>query len=131
MRRVDVVQALLERLEAGELGDPLPVLAYVAGQTVVLPEEELNEVRRRALVRLAGSGHPTRELHVDASPVKEVAVELYSRGRRAQLGLAIDRLVLRARDLPRVRDATLFLAADIDLAWRLFALALVAEELGE
>ena len=36
-----------------------------------------------------------------------------------------------ARDLPRVREATLFLAGDVELAWRLFALALLAEELGE
>jgi hypothetical protein len=131
MRRVDVVQALLERVEAGELGDPLPVLAYVAGQTVVVPDEELNELRRRAVVRLATSGDPTRDLHVDTPTVKELASELYSRGRRAQLGLAIDRLALRARDLPAVREATLFLAGDIDLAWRLFALTLIAEELGE
>ena len=128
---MDAVQALLERLEAGELGDPLPVLAYLAGQTVVLPEDELNELRRRAVVRLATSGDPTRDLEIDSPPVKELAVELSSDGRRAQLGLAIDRLVLRARELPAVRAATLFLAADVELAWRLFALTLIAEELGE
>jgi hypothetical protein len=38
---------------------------------------------------------------------------------------------LRARDLPAAREAALFLAGDVDLAWRLFALALLAEELGE
>ena len=35
-----------------------------------------------------------------------------------------------ARDLPRTKDAVLFLAADLDLAWRLYALGLLAEELG-
>jgi hypothetical protein len=30
-----------------------------------------------------------------------------------------------------VREAAIFLAADVDLAWRLFALGLLAEELGE
>jgi hypothetical protein len=39
--------------------------------------------------------------------------------------------VLAARDLPTVCRAALFLAADVDLAWRLFALALVAEYLGD
>jgi len=34
------VVELLARLEAGELGDPLPVLAYVAGQDVWLPDGE-------------------------------------------------------------------------------------------
>ena len=32
--------ALLERLEAGELGDPVTVLAYIAGQDVELPSAE-------------------------------------------------------------------------------------------
>ena len=35
-------------------------------------------------------------------------------------------LALAARDLPRVRDATLFLAAEPELAWRLLALSLLA-----
>ena len=39
--------------------------------------------------------------------------------------------MLRVRDLPVAREAALFLAADVDLAWRLFALALLAEELAE
>jgi hypothetical protein len=43
----------------------------------------------------------------------------------------VDDLAIRARDLPRVRDAVLFLAKDVDLAWRLFALALVAEALDD
>ena len=40
-------------------------------------------------------------------------------------------LVARVRDLPVAREGALFLAADIALAWRLFALALLAEELAE
>jgi hypothetical protein len=122
--------ALLERVEAGELGDPLPVLAYVAGQSVGLPDDELNHARRRAVLLLAAGGDPHRELGVDDRAVKAVAAELFSEGRRSQLVAAIDELALRARDLPRTRDAVLFLAADVDLAWRLFALALVADELG-
>jgi hypothetical protein len=35
------------------------------------------------------------------------------------------------RELPLAREAALFLAADLDLAWRLYALGLLAEELGE
>jgi hypothetical protein len=128
---VDAVQALLERVEAGELGDPLPVLAYVAGQRVELADEELNEGRRRALTVLAAGGDPHRELGVDDVAVKRLALELYTDERRAQLGAAIDELALRARELPRVREAVIFLAGDVDFAWRLFALGLVAEELGE
>ncbi len=123
--------ALLARLEAGELGDPLPVLAYVAGQRVELPEPELAAARRRALLVLAAGGDPHRELGVDEPAVKALATDLFSEPRRARLGLAIDELALAARELPGTREAALFLAADVDLAWRLFALALVAEELGD
>jgi hypothetical protein len=125
------VAALLERVEAGGLGDPLPVLAYVAGQQVELPEAELAPARRRALLVLAAGGDPHRELDVDAPAVKSLAADLYDGTRRAQLANAIDELVVAARELPQVRRAALFLAADVDLAWRLLALALVAEDLGD
>ena len=81
---------LLSQVDAGELGDPLPVLAYLAGQAVDIDDEERNGALRRALL-----------------------------------------LVANVRDLPAAREACLFLAADVDLAWRLFALALLAEELAE
>jgi hypothetical protein len=128
---MDPLQALLERVEAGELGDPLPVLAYAAGQQVEVEEAELNAARRRAITVRAAGGDVHRELDVDDVAVKRLAVELYSAERRARLGAAVDELVLRARDLPHVRDAVLYLAKDVDLAWRLYALGLVAEELGD
>jgi len=123
------VAALLARVEAGELGDPLPVLAYVAGVEVDLPEAELRAARRRALLVLAAGGDPHRELEVDAPAVKGLAAELWTESRRAELAAALDRLAPLARDLPGTRAAVLFLAADVELAWRLLALALVAEEL--
>jgi hypothetical protein len=126
----DAVQALLERLERGELGDALPVLAYVAGRRVEVDEGELNEARRRAVTVLAAGGDPHREVGIDDVAVKRLAAELWSDERRAQLGGGIDELALRVRDLPRVREAVLFLAGEVDLAWRLYALGLVAEELG-
>jgi hypothetical protein len=128
---VDAEQALLEQLEAGELGDPLPVLAYLAGRGVELPDGELNEARRRALLLLAAGGDPRRELEIDDRAVKALALDLFSEERRDRLAQGIDGLALQARRLPRVRAAALFLAADLDLSWRLYALALVAEELGE
>ena len=48
------------RVDAGELGDPLPVLAYLAGQEVELPDEELNGARRRAMLLVAAGGDPHR-----------------------------------------------------------------------
>jgi hypothetical protein len=126
----DPVDDLLRRVDAGELGDPLPVLAYLAGQSVEIDEAELNGVLRRALLLVAAGGDPHRELAVDDRSVKAVATDLYSDERRDQLGRGIDALVLRVRELPAARRGALYLAGDVDLAWRLFALALLAEELG-
>ena len=122
---------VLARVDAGELGDPLPVLAYVAGQAIELDDEELNGARRRALLLVAAGGDPHRELEVDDRPVKALAADLYTEERRDQLGRSIDALVVRVRDLSAAREAALFLAGDVDLAWRLFSLGLLAEELGE
>jgi hypothetical protein len=126
---MDALDELLVRVDAGELGDPLPVLAYVAGQAIELDDEELNGARRRALLLVAAGGDPHRELDVDDRAVKALAADLYNDERRDQLGRSIDALVLRVRELAGAREAALFLAGDVDLAWRLFALGLLAEEL--
>ncbi len=128
---MDALAELLTRVDAGELGDPLPVLAYVAGQAVELDEAELNGARRRALLLVAAGGDPHRDLEVDDRAVKALAADLYTDDRREQLGRSIDALVLRVRELATARAAALFLAADVDLAWRLFCLGLLAEELAE
>jgi hypothetical protein len=127
----DPIADVLGRVDAGELGDPLPVLAYLAGQSVQLDEGELNGARRRALLLVAAGGDPHRELDVDDRAVKAIAADLHTQERRDELARSIDALVLQVRDLPVAREAALFLAGDVDLAWRLFALALLAEELGE
>jgi hypothetical protein len=127
----DPIADVLGRVDAGELGDPLPVLAYLAGQSVPIDEAELNGARRRALLLVAAGGDPHRELDVDDRSVKAIAADLHTQERRDELARAIDALVLRVRELPVAREAAIFLAGDIDLAWRLFALALLAEELGE
>ncbi|MFL5954054.1 MAG: hypothetical protein ACJ76I_08100 [Gaiellaceae bacterium] len=128
---MDPLDDLLRRVDLGELGDPLPVLAYIAGQAVELDAEELNGARRRALLLVAAGGDPHRELDVDDRAVKAVAADLYTEDRRDQLARSIDALVLRVRDLPTAREAALFLAGDVDLAWRLFGFGLLAEELAE
>jgi hypothetical protein len=128
---MDTLDELLIRVDAGELGDPLPVLAYLAGQAVEIDEADLNGARRRALLLVAAGGDPHRELDVDDRAVKALAADLYSDERRRQLGQSIDGLVLRVRDRRAAREAALYLAGDVDFAWRLFSLALLAEELGE
>src|SRR5437588_3047308 len=126
---MDALDELLRRVDAGELGDPLPVLAYIAGQSVEIDDQDLNGARRRALLLVAAGGDPHRELGVDDRAVKALAADLYTDERRGQLGRSIDALVLRVRERRAAREAALFLAADVDLAWRLFSLSLLAEEL--
>src|SRR6185437_7771953 len=126
----DPLADLLTRLEAGELGDPLPVLAYLAGEGVEIDEDDLNGARRRALLLVAAGGDPHRDLGVDDRAVKALAADLFTDERRAALGHGLDGIVLRVRELPRLREAALFLAGDVELAWRLYALGLLAEELG-
>jgi len=126
---MDALDDLLSRVDAGELGDPLPVLAYIAGQSVEIDDEDLNGGRRRALLLVAAGGDPHRDLDIDDRAVKALAADLYTDERREQLGRSIDALVLQVRERPVAREAALFLAADVDLAWRLFSLSLLAEEL--
>ena len=120
---------LLEAIESGAVGDPPTVLAWVAGRSLELPPAELNEALRRALLLLAAGGDPHRELGVDDRAVKALALDLFTEERQEVLVAELDRLVLAARELPEVSNALLFLAGDVDLAWRLFALGLLAEEL--
>ena len=122
---------ILAAVDRGELGDALTVVAYLAGEQVELPEAELNEARRRAMLLLAAGGDPRRELQVDDRAVKALAVDLWSEQRGRELASGLDRLAVAARDLPRAREAVLYLVRDLDLAWRLFAVGLVAEELAD
>jgi hypothetical protein len=131
MLAVSQLDDVLAQVDAGFLGDPLPVLAYLAGQAVTIDEAELNGARRRALLLVAAGGDVRRELAVDDRAVKSLAADLYTEERREQLARGVDALVGHVRDLPVAREGTVFLAADIALAWRLFALALLAEELAE
>jgi hypothetical protein len=128
---MDPVADVLVQLERGELGNPEAVLAYLAGGAVDLADSELNEARRRALLLVAAGGDPHRELGVDDRAVKALAADLWSEGRRDELAAGLDALALQARELPLVRETVINLARDLDLAWRLYALALLAEELGD
>ena len=122
---------MLTAVDRGELGEPLAVVAYLAGQRVELPESELNQGRRRSMLLVAAGGDPHRELGVDDRAVKALAADLHTEERQAQLAAGLDELAVVARDLDRAREAVLFLAKDVDLAWRLFALGLLAEELDD
>jgi hypothetical protein len=122
---------LLAAIESGTLGDPLVLVAYLAGQGLSFDPAELNAAQRRALLLRATAGDPRRELEIDDRGVRALALDLFSPARRAELAAGLDALSPLVGELQLVREAVVFLASDLDLAWRLFALALLAEALAE
>ncbi len=107
------------------------MLAYAAGRGVTIDEEELAGARRRALFVHASGGDLHRDLTLDARAGDVLAADLDSGLRRAELGRGLAAVRDEAARLPTVRDALGRLLGDSDLAWRAFAIALLAEELAD
>ena len=126
-------RARLEELERAELdprsGELLVVLCWLVKDDVAVDEAELNGARRRAMFVLAAGGDPYRDVGPDSVAAERLAGELDTPDRRAQLAAALDGLP--ADDLPAVTSARESLRADPDLAWRSFALSLLADELAD
>ena len=106
-------------------------LAYVAGRSLSLADDELNGARRRALFVLAAGGDPHRTLHVDDRAVATLADELASPERMETLSRALLELDAHARALPATSRLLRQLAADPHRAWRHLACGLLAEELAD
>ena len=107
------------------------VLVWLVLSEVPVDEAELGAARRRALLVLAAGGDPHRELVPDDVAVARLADELDDPERRAALAAALDGLAADADGLPAVTDALDALRADPELAWRVYALALLADELAD
>jgi hypothetical protein len=123
----------LEELEKSGL-DPrsselLVVLCWLVRDEVAVNEAELNGARRRAMFVLAAGGDPHRDLGLDSVAAERLADELDTPERRARLAAALEDLP--AHDLPAVAAAAESLRADPELAWRSFALSLLADELAD
>ncbi len=126
-------RARLEELEASAL-DPrsselLVVLCWLVQDELTIDEDELNGARRRAMFVLAAGGDPHRDVDLDSVAAERLAAELDTPGRRAQLASALEGLP--AHDLPAVTAAVESLRTDPELAWRSFALSLLADELAD
>jgi uncharacterized protein (DUF1778 family) len=133
--RVESERPILEQLEPSlrEWGDgqACAMLARVAAEEVALLQDEVHSALRRALLVIAAGGDPHRELELDGPAVTRFADELDSPERRAQLEESLRRLSRQAAGLPRASFLLDALLEDADLAWRSFAVALLADELGE
>ena len=127
------IRARLEELEASELderaGELQVVLCWLVQDEVAIGDDTLNAARRRAMFVLAAGGDPHRDIGADSIAAERLADELDTTARRAQLAAALDELP--ADDLPAVSAAVASLRADPELAWRSFALSLLADELAD
>ena len=126
-------RARLEELERAGLdsrsSELLVVLCWLVRADIAIDEAELNGARRRAMFVLAAGGDPHRDVGLDSVAAERLADELDTPERRAQLAAALDELP--ADDLPAVTAAMESLRADPELAWRSFALSLLADELAD
>ena len=103
------------------------VLCWLVQEDVAIPEAHMNAARRRAMFVLAAGGDPHRELDLGSVAAERLAAELDTPERRAALAAALAQL--QAADLPAVAAGIEALRAEPDLAWRSFALALLADEI--
>jgi hypothetical protein len=125
-----VLSQIEEMLASGGEDEGVVSLALVAGSELELPEDDLNAALRRAVLLLAAGGDPRRELELDGRAVTALAADLDAPGRRVQLAERLATLRAPAAGLPLVEGAIARLLADGDLAWRAFACAVLAHELG-
>ena len=127
------IRARLEELEGSQLdarsGELQVVLCWLVQDGIPIDDGELNAARRRAMFVLAAGGDPHRDVGLDSIAAERLADELDTPARRAQLAAALAELP--ADDLHAVTAAVEALRADPELAWRSFALSLLADELAD
>ena len=125
----------LEELEASGLdalsNELLVVLVWLVVSGVEVDEADRKAALRRAMLVLAAGGDPHRELDHDTVAVERLAAELDAPERRSALEAALGGLATEAAGLPVVSEALSTLQAEPELAWRTYALALVADELAD
>ena len=123
-------RAKLEQLEeAGPSSELLVMLCWLVREDAAIPEDELNAARRRAMFVLAAGGDPHRELDLGSIAAERLGAELETPERHAALRAALH--ALPTAGLPAVAGAVEALRADPRLAWRSFALALLADEIAD
>jgi hypothetical protein len=125
----------LEELEASGLdarsGELLTVLVWLVMAEVEIPDAERKAALRRSMLVLAAGGDPHRELGHDEVAVERLAAELDTPERRSRLQAALRALAAGAEGLRVVSESLRTLLGEPDLAWRTYALALIADELAD
>jgi hypothetical protein len=107
------------------------VLVWLVLEAVPVDTAEVKAAVRRAMLILAAGGDPHRELSLGDVAVERLAEELDLPERRAALAAALAGLAADAHGLPAVTEMLVALRDDPELAWRTYALALLADELAD
>ena len=126
----DLERSLAEDTGTDNLAIGLVVLTSVAGADVPVDSAEVDAAARRALFLLASGGDPERGLDLDGRAVTALAEDLRTVDRQLALERGLLDLRFQAQGLPHVSEAVHGLIDSPDVAWRAYAAALLAEELG-
>jgi len=122
------VREVLEQLERSASGaDLLGSLAYLAGHDLEHDADERYAAFRRAELLLATGGDPRRPIELTDRAVTTVASDLADPGSQETLRARLRALEPQAEGLPAVTAALRELGEDPELAWRVYAWALLAE----
>ena len=121
-------------LRALEREEPLQqwaLLCFLAGRELDVGEDERNAALRRAELLLASAGDPHRSPELYGRPVGAVAADLDAPERRAALRSALEALEPEVSGLLGAGEALRLLLGDADLAWQVYAYAVLAERLAD
>ena len=118
-------------LERAEPAEQWTMLCFFAGRGVEIDDDELNGAVRRSELLLAAGGDPHRPLDPFGRAATALAADLDTAERRRALAAGLDELVDEVAGLRGARESLALLRSDPDLAWRVYATALLAEALAE
>ena len=127
----ETIRDWVRSVERAEPAEQWTMLCFFAGCQVVVGEDELNAAVRRAELLLAAGGDPRRQLDPFGRAATALADDLDTPERRAALRHGLEGLREEVAGLRGARESLALLLADIDLAWRVYATSLLAEELAE
>ncbi|MDQ3889685.1 MAG: hypothetical protein M3312_03925 [Actinomycetota bacterium] len=127
---VELERALAAGSADEELATVLVVLASIAGGEVRVDENERHAATRRALLLLTSGGDPGRGLDLHGRAVSALADDLRTVDRQIALEQGIASVRLQAAGLAHVSELVHALMDAPEIAWRAYACALLAEELG-
>lgn len=122
---------LEEAVAAGDDPGADVALVFIAREDVSLDEDELHGALRRAMLLRATGGDPRRALDPEEHAVASLADDLDEPSCRRELVAALGDVAELVAGLPGLTAHAAALQAEPDRAWRLFALALLADHLDE